>query len=109
MKRFGFALDLINDEQLINDYIAYHKAVWPEIIESLKESGIVTAEIYYIADRLFLLMETDESFSLEKKGNRDAENPVVQKWETLMWQYQKALPCAKPGEKWVLMDLIFQL
>ena len=109
MKRFTFALDLINDEQLINDYIEYHKVVWPEIIKSLKETGILTAEIYHIADRLFLIIETDESFSLDRKGTLDAENLVVQKWETLMWQYQKALPCAKPGEKWVLMNCIFKM
>jgi len=26
-----------------------------------------------------------------------------------MWQYQQALPTAKPGEKWVLMHKIFSL
>jgi L-rhamnose mutarotase len=25
----------------------------------------------------------------------------------LMWQYQKALPFAKPGDKWLPMDKIF--
>lgn len=109
MKRYCFALDLINDEELIRNYIEYHKIVWPEIIESLHKSGIVNAEIYHVADRLFLLIDTNASFSLEKKGKMDAENPIVQKWETLMWKYQKALPNAKPDEKWVLMNCIFKL
>jgi len=26
-----------------------------------------------------------------------------------MWKYQQALPGAQPGEKWVLMDKIFEL
>lgn len=39
----------------------------------------------------------------------DAANPKVQEWETLMWKYQKALPIAKEGEKWLLMKQIFQL
>jgi L-rhamnose mutarotase len=26
-----------------------------------------------------------------------------------MWKYQQALPMAKPGEKWLLMDKIFDL
>ena len=39
----------------------------------------------------------------------DAENPKVQEWETLMWKYQQALPIAKKGEKWLLMDKIYQL
>lgn len=109
MKRYCFALDLINDPKLIKDYVEYHKIVWPEIIESLEESGIVNAEIYHVADRLFLIIDTNASFSLEKKGKMDAENPIVQKWEALMWKSQKALPIAKPGEKWVLMNCIFKL
>lgn len=109
MKRYCFALDLINDSELIKEYIEYHKNVWPEIIQSLKVSGIKNAEIYHVADRLFLLIDTNAEFSLEKKGKLDAENPIVQKWETLMWKYQKALPNSKPGEKWVLMDCIFEL
>ncbi|WP_163400045.1 L-rhamnose mutarotase [Flavobacterium fluviatile] len=109
MKRYCFALDLINDSKLIRDYIEYHKIVWPEIIESLQEAGIVNAEIYQVHDRLFLIMDTNATFSLEKKAKMDAKNPIVQQWETIMWKYQKALPSAKPGEKWVLMNKIFEL
>tara|TARA_R110002049_G_scaffold304996_1_gene500830 strand:- start:25453 stop:25584 length:132 start_codon:yes stop_codon:yes gene_type:complete len=39
----------------------------------------------------------------------DSKNPKVQEWETLMWNYQKALPTANKGEKWSLMDRIFKL
>jgi L-rhamnose mutarotase len=54
-------------------------------------------------------METDDSFSFSEKSKMDASNPKVQEWESLMWKYQKALPTAKPGEKWVLMEKIFDL
>jgi L-rhamnose mutarotase len=109
INRYCFALDLINDESLINKYIQYHKNVWPEILISLKDSGIVDAEIYHTQDRLFLLIDTNETFFLENKAKMDANNPIVQKWEALMWQYQKALPNTQLGEKWVLMDCIFKL
>jgi L-rhamnose mutarotase len=33
----------------------------------------------------------------------------VQEWEELMWKYQQALPCAERGEKWMLMEKIFEL
>ncbi len=39
----------------------------------------------------------------------DAKNEIVMQWEKLMWGYQQALPTAKPGEKWVLMQKIFTL
>ncbi|MBC7722851.1 MAG: L-rhamnose mutarotase, partial [Pedobacter sp.] len=55
------------------------------------------------------IMEVDNTFSFERKLAMDAANPKVQEWEQLMWKYQHGLPFAKPGEKWVLMDKIFQL
>jgi L-rhamnose mutarotase len=106
MKRFCFVLDLINNTELINQYVAYHKNVWPEIQGSLKHSGIIDAEIYHIEDRLFLMIDTNESFTLENKGKMDTQNPIVEKWEELMWTYQKALTNTKLGEKWVLMERI---
>ena len=56
-----------------------------------------------------MIMETGDSFSFEKKAAMDAGNDIVVQWEKLLWDYQQALPCAKPGEKWVLMNKIFSL
>ena len=56
-----------------------------------------------------MIMETTDDFSFDEKGKMDAENPKVQEWETLMWKYQQALPMAKIGEKWLLMNKIFDL
>ena len=109
MKRYYMALDLINDPLLIDQYIEYHKAVWPEIIESIKESGIHDMQIFNVADRLFMIMEVKEDFSFEKKNKMDRQNPYVIKWEELMSNYQKKLPIAEPGEKWLLMEKVFDL
>ena len=109
MKRYCLALDLNDEEQLIAEYEAYHKKVWPEIIASIKEAGIISMEIYRIMNRLFMIMETTNDFSFEKKAAADAKNETVQNWEKLMWKYQQALPIAKPGEKWILMEKIFEL
>jgi len=109
MKRYCLALDLNNEKQLIAEYEVHHKKVWPEIIDSIKEAGIVSMEIYRIMNRLFMIIETTDDFSFEKKAAADARNESVQKWEELMWKYQQALPIAKPGEKWMLMDKIFEL
>ena len=108
-QKYCFALDLIEDPVLIAEYKKYHERIWPEITASIVDSGIENLEIYCVANRLFMIMETNESFTFEKKGEMDANNPVVQKWEELMWKYQKALPEAKKGEKWMLMEKIFDL
>ena len=109
-KKYYWALDLKNEEPLIEQYKIYHQAVWPEIIESIKSAGIEDLEIYNVGNRLFMIMTVDEDiFSFEKKAAMDAANPKVQEWETLMWKYQQALPIPKEGEKWMLMEKIFQL
>jgi L-rhamnose mutarotase len=109
MQQYCLALDLKDDPQLIAEYEAYHKAVWPEILESIRDSGITRLDIYRVYNRLFMILEANESFSFEAKAAADAANPIVQEWETLMWNYQQALSGAKPGEKWVLMQKIFSL
>jgi L-rhamnose mutarotase len=109
MKQFCLALDLIDDAALIAEYEAYHEKIWPEIKQSILESGIGQMEIYRTGNRLFMIMDTDETFSFERKGAMDAANPKVQEWEQLMWKFQSSLPWAKEGEKWLLMDKIFQL
>ncbi|MDB5110935.1 MAG: L-rhamnose mutarotase [Mucilaginibacter sp.] len=109
MKKYCLALDLKDDPELIEEYEFRHKNIWPEIKKSIIDSGITNMEIYRVDNRLFMIMDTVDAFDFEHKALLDAANPKVQEWEELMWKYQQPLPIAKPGEKWVLMDRIFQL
>jgi len=108
-KKYCLALDLKDDPALIAEYEDHHKNIWPEIAESIKDSGITSMEVFRAGNRLFMLMEVTEDFSFDLKLEADLKNPKVQEWETLMWNYQQALPFAKPTEKWVLMERIFEL
>ncbi len=109
MERYAFALDLVDDPKLIAEYEAYHQAVWSEIRASIKDAGVTDMMIYRFGNRLFMVMDVDDTFSFEKKNEMDLLNPKVQEWEALMWKYQRAIPGAKLGEKWVLMNKIFEL
>ncbi len=91
-RRYCQTLDLKDDSTLIAGYKRYHEKIWPEITRSFKDAGILDLEIYF------------ESFSFEKKAQADRQNPKVQEWK-----YQKALPEARPSEKWLLMERIFKL
>jgi L-rhamnose mutarotase len=108
-KRYCLALDLKDDPVLIAEYEEHHRKVWPEIIQSIQQAGIEHMEIYRTGNRLFMIMETNEAFSFEKKRAMDAVNDQVSRWEQLMWKYQQAIPWADPGEKWVLMEKIFEI
>ena len=108
-RRYCLTLNLKNQPELIQQYEEHHKAVWPEILHSIKESGIENLEIYRHGTRLFMIMEVNEQFSFEQKAAADNANPKVQEWEELMWDFQEPLPEAAKGEKWVLMNKIFEL
>lgn len=109
MKRYCLTLDLKDDAKLIAEYEAYHQNVWSEILASIKDSGIIAMQIYRLQTRLMMIMETEEDFSFDEKAKMDDSNAKVQEWENLMWNYQQALPMAKKGEKWMLMDMIFEV
>ena len=108
-RRYCLTLDLKDDPKLIAEYKRYHEKIWPEITKSIKDAGVLDLEIYLRGTRMFMILEVDESFSFEKKADADRKNPKVQEWEELMWKFQKALPDAPPGEKWLPMERIFTL
>ena len=108
-KRYCFALDLKDDPQLTHEYEKYHEHIPPEVAKFIKESGIIELHIYRIMNRLFMIMDATDNFSLEQNAHNSANNPIMVQWETLMAHYQQVLPCAKANEKWVLMQHIFDL
>jgi L-rhamnose mutarotase len=108
-KRYCLTLDLKDDVDLIAEYRRYHEKIWPEIAQSIQDAGIADMEIYLLGTRMFMVMEVNQKFSFEAKAKADCENPKVRDWEELMWKFQKPLPNAKPGEKWMLMEKIFEL
>ena len=111
MQRLVYALDLHDDPELIAEYEAWHRRdrIWPSIIDSLRRSGITNLEIFRTGNRLILIIDAPEDFSPAAKAAADANDLQVQAWEKLMWTFQKPLPWASPGSKWVLTDRIFSL
>ena len=109
MKTFVLALDLKNNPELISEYEEHHKKVWPEILKSIADSGILECSIYRISNRLIMHIITSDDFSFENKSKLDANNSKVQEWETLMWKYQQAIPGFPSNEKWQSCKEIFKL
>jgi L-rhamnose mutarotase len=108
-RRYCLTLDLKDNPQLIAEYKRHHEKIWPEITQSIRDSGIEDMEIYLLGTRMFMVMEVSEKFSFDAKANADRENPKVREWEELMWKFQEPLSDARPGEKWMLMKRIFKL
>ena len=109
MSRYCLTVDLKDDPKAIEEYENYHKSVWPEILQSLTDSGILSMQIYRLKTRMFMIIETASDFSFARKAEMDAANEKVQEWEKLMGKFQKSLPWENPDDpwKWKLMDQVF--
>jgi L-rhamnose mutarotase len=111
MKTDCLALDLKDDPELIAEYKRYHRPenIWPEVTAYIRELGILSEEIYLLGTHMAMFLYTTDDFSFEAKAAADQGNPKIREWEELMWKFQKPVPGAKPGEKWVPMENIFEL
>lgn len=110
MKTFCLALDLHDNPALIEEYKWYHRQenFWPEVLGNILDQGILSEEIYVTGTRMVMILRTTDEFSFESKAATDRANLKMQEWEALMWKYQKPVPGARAGEKWVLMEKIFE-
>jgi L-rhamnose mutarotase len=108
--RYALALDLVDDAQRIAEYEQAHQRIWPEVRDHLRAQGVLGMEIYRLGTRLFMVMEVDPAvYSPQAMDAASLANPVIQRWEALMWTFQAPTPWTPAGEKWVFMDRIFEL
>ena len=106
MKTFAYTLQLKNVPGAIEKYKEYHRAVWPEVLQSIKRSGVSRSKIFLLGTRLFLIIEADDSVNSGNvqeyvTGEREKE------WDNLMRTFQLPVPEAKPGEWWAGMELVY--
>ncbi|MDC7675591.1 L-rhamnose mutarotase [Asticcacaulis machinosus] len=111
IRRHCLALDLVAEADLIARYRAWHAPgqVPLAVTRSIRDADIRELEIWQAGDRLFMIMEVGPDFSPAAKAAADMASEDVQAWERLMWEFQKPLPFAQPGEKWVAMQTIYAL
>lgn len=108
--RYALALDLVDDSAMIQAYEQAHEKIWPAVRDHLREQGVLQMEIYRVGNRLFMLMDVDGAvYSHERMALAAQRNADVVRWEALMGTYQVPTPWASSGEKWVLMQRIFDL
>lgn len=111
VKRYCQTMDLQDHPELIAEYRRRHGEgeAWQEIIDGIKEVGILEMEIYLLGNRLFMIVEAPEDFDWTEAMNRLATLPRQQEWETYMAQLQDCNAEATSDEKWKMMERIFHL
>jgi L-rhamnose mutarotase len=110
MKRYLLTVDLKDDPAAIEAYRAHHRAVWPEVAESLRAVGVRGLDIHALGRRLVMVLDTEDDFDRATSFARHAaSDPRCAEWEALMRTFQEPPPGARPGEVWALMERIFHL
>ncbi|MBO7230255.1 MAG: L-rhamnose mutarotase [Bacteroidaceae bacterium] len=111
VKRFCQTLDLKDNPELIAEYRRRHSEgeAWSEIIEGIREVGILEMEIYLLGTRLFMIVEAPVDFDWDKSMARLSTLPRQQEWEDYMAEFQVAAQGASSNDKWQMMERIFHL
>lgn len=111
VKRYCQTLDLKDNPELIAEYRRRHSEgeAWREILDGIREVGILEMEIYLLDNRLFMIVEAPLDFDWEVAMARLATLPRQQEWEDYMSEFQQAAPGVSSDEKWRLMERIFHL
>lgn len=92
MKRVGFKMRL--KPGCLQEYRRRHAAIWPELAELLRESGVREYSIFHDAetDTLFACQKLEGDSSSQDLG----QNPIVQKWWAHMADLMDTNPDLSP-------------
>lgn len=106
--RFILTLEIINDAELAEEYVAVHSIgkAWPEITQNMKTVGIHEMELYLLGYRAFLIMDTKPNFDWDVDGEKWGELPRENEWQAHVAKFQKTDPESKAAEKWKTMQVI---
>jgi len=108
MIRQVLAIDL-RDDSVVKTYREHHRRVWPEVLDSLKTSGVIDMQIYLLGRRLVMVADLEDGGDLRRAfETRIASHPRVAEWERLMMSLQQPAPGAAAGEWWTAMEPVFE-
>jgi L-rhamnose mutarotase len=78
-ERTAFVLHVRPDR--IDEYVAAHREVWPEMLDAIHGAGIRNYTIFRDGNRVFGYFEADD---LEAAGRYLADQPVCRRWRDAM-------------------------
>ena len=111
VKRYVQTMDLRNDPELIALYRRAHsnEEMWREIIDGIRQVGILEMEIYILGTRLVMIVETAPDFDWDSAMARLATQPRQAEWEAHVARFQQCDTSATSDEKWQMMERMFHL
>lgn len=105
-QRFGQVIALRPGK--MEGYKKLHSAVWPKVLQMIKECNIENYSIYYKDGYLFSYYEYVGD-DYEADMAKMAADPETQRWWAVCKPIQRPLPTRKEGEWWADMEEFFHL
>jgi L-rhamnose mutarotase len=110
LRRHVLTVNLKNEPGVIESYCRYHRDVWPEVQNSLREHGVERMDIHLLGRRLVMVVEMRDGLDCRTVFQlHAASNQRVAEWERLMRSLQEPSPDAPAGEWWAVMEPVFHL
>lgn len=106
VKRIGAVIEVV--EETADEYVRLHKAVWPEVLETLRRANITNYSIFRRGNLLFSYMEY-RGRDLAADMAKVAADPVTQRWWALCMPLQRTLRASPEEDWWAPMDEVFHL
>ena len=105
MPRVGFCFKV--KKERIPEYRERHRAVWPDMLQALRETGWHNYSLFMRDDGLlFGYLETDDfSKALDGMASRD----VNLRWQAEMAPFFEALEGRRPDESMLVLEEVFHL
>ena len=107
MAIFALTLNLKDDQRLVAEYLEHHRRVWPDVLEALRDTGVMDIKIYLSGRRLLMVMVAPEGFDPERSSVEYRKNPIAARWDTLMKDYQEKVAEAGPDQWWMPLTPVF--
>lgn len=105
MRRVGFYFKVKKD--LIPEYVERHKAVWPEMLQALRDCGWHNYSIFLREDGLlFGYLETED---FEGAQAAMASRDVNLRWQKEMAPFFEIEAGRRPDESMILLREVFHL
>lgn len=97
-----FVVNTVDNNKKLNEYLDYHKRVWPEVEAGFKKAGYKSITLYRFNDLIVMTITVPKQADLNEMGRlAESYSPRCAEWNKLMNNYQKGVNGTSEGQKWV--------
>jgi len=106
MKRYGSVIEVLPEK--LEEYKELHRAVWPKVLEQIKQSNIKNYSIFLREPEMLLFSYFEyHGNDFDADMAKMAADAETQKWWEVCKPCQKILSTCKDGEHWAGMEEVF--